>query len=260
MRAKWISELAVLAIGILAVQVGCSATDTPGQMSNKTAAAPATMPATMPAGMAAGSITPKEAKSYALGVQAIRNYQRLGADIDVEMMAKGMRDASAGGKLMLTEADIQNALLVFGGESRVLMAKARLNVADDNRKAGNEFLVKNRSAEGVVTLPSGLQYKVLQTGKGKSPTEADTVSVLYRGTLLDGTEFDSSSMAGEETTLTVSDPNIIAGFREALKLMPVGSQWRLFIPSQLAYGGVGHGRMVGPNATLIYDVTLLGIH
>ena len=128
--------------------------------------------------------------------------------------------------------------------------------AQDNKKKGEGFLAGNKTKEGVVALPGGLQYKVLKAGGGRKPTEADTVTCRYKGTLIDGTEFDSSGSSGQPATLKVSE--VIPGWREALKLMPVGSEWQLFIPSQLAYGQQGSGR-IGPNETLIFDVELVGI-
>jgi FKBP-type peptidyl-prolyl cis-trans isomerase FklB len=133
------------------------------------------------------------------------------------------------------------------------MAKA----AEDNRKAGESFLAENKKKEGVVTLPSGLQYKVLKAGDGKKPTDADTVECHYRGTLINGTEFDSSYLTGQPATFKIA--GVIPGWREALKLMPVGSKWQLFVPSQLAYGARGKGGSIGPNAALIFEVELLAI-
>jgi FKBP-type peptidyl-prolyl cis-trans isomerase FklB len=134
-----------------------------------------------------------------------------------------------------------------------MMAKA----AEDNKKAGESFLAENKKKEGVVTLPSGLQYKVLKAGDGKKPTDTDTVECNYRGTHIDGTEFDSSYRTGQPATFKVA--GVIPGWREALKLMPVGSKWQIFVPSQLAYGTRGKPGSVGPNAALIFEVELLAI-
>ena len=136
-------------------------------------------------------------------------------------------------------------------------AAASKRAAEENKKAGAAFLAENKGKEGVVTLPSGLQYKILKAGDGKKPTDADTVECHYRGTLIDGTEFDSSyaRAAGE----VHARRGMIAGWREALKLMPVGSKWQLFVPPQLAYGEKGTGRHVGPNATLVYEMELLKV-
>jgi FKBP-type peptidyl-prolyl cis-trans isomerase FklB len=128
--------------------------------------------------------------------------------------------------------------------------------AADNKKEGDAFLAENMKKEGVMALPSGLQYKILKAGSGKMPTDADTVECNYRGTFINGTEFDSSYRTGKPATLKVK--GVIPGWQEALKLMPVGSKWQLFIPPQLAYGERGSGP-IGPNATLIFDLELLAI-
>jgi len=127
---------------------------------------------------------------------------------------------------------------------------------EENRKAGEAFLAGNKAKDGVVTLPSGLQYKVLKAGDGRKPSDADMVECRYRGTLIDGTEFDRSDPAGQPATFKVA--GVIPGWREALKLMPVGSKWQLFIPPQLAYGAIGSGP-IGPNATLIFELELLAV-
>jgi FKBP-type peptidyl-prolyl cis-trans isomerase FklB len=129
--------------------------------------------------------------------------------------------------------------------------------ADKNKAEGEAFLAANKSKEGIVTLPSGLQYKILTEGKGPKPTAADTVVCNYRGTLINGTEFDSSYKRGEPATFPVG--GVIKGWTEALQLMPVGSKWQLFIPSGMAYGERGAGADIGPNATLIFEVELISI-
>jgi FKBP-type peptidyl-prolyl cis-trans isomerase FklB len=145
----------------------------------------------------------------------------------------------------------------FQTELRDKQQAKRKAEGDENLKAGEVFLAENRKKEGVVTLPNGLQYKILKAGGGRKPTEADTVEVNYRGTLIDGTEFDSSYKRGKPVTFKVT--GVIKGWTEALKLMPVGSKWQLFIPPQLAYGERGAGQAIGPNATLIFEIELLAI-
>jgi FKBP-type peptidyl-prolyl cis-trans isomerase len=130
-------------------------------------------------------------------------------------------------------------------------------VGEENRKAGEAFLAANKAKAGVVTLPSGLQYRILKAGDGGKPSDADTVECRYRGTLIDGTEFDRSDPSGQPATFKVA--GVIPGWREALKLMSAGSKWQLFIPPQLAYGARGAGRAIGPNATLIFDLELLAV-
>jgi FKBP-type peptidyl-prolyl cis-trans isomerase len=133
--------------------------------------------------------------------------------------------------------------------------QAKQAAGKDNKKAGEDFLAENKKKEGVVTLPSGLQYQILKAGEGRKPTTADTVEVSYRGTLVNGKEFDSSG----SDTRTFMLAGIIPGWREALQLMPVGSKWRLVVPSELAYGERGMGQAIMPNSTLIFEVELVAI-
>jgi len=202
--------------------------------------------------------TQKDRESYAIGVEMARSFKRQGIEVNLDIVTRGMKDALAGDKLLLTDNDLLTTMNMFGSELRRKKASARLTASLDNKKEGEEFLAANKTKEGVVTLPSGLQYKILKAGEGKKPTEADTVECQYRGTLIDGTEFDSTYRAAKPAALNLSDIYLISGLREALKLMPVGSKWQLFIPHQLAYGQRGSGR-IGPNETLIYEVELVAI-
>ena len=201
--------------------------------------------------------TQKERMSYGIGVDVARNFQRLGLDLDLDVLTNAMRDVYSGGKLLMSEEDLRAAKSVYQVEMREKQVAAVRRAAEENKIVGIAFLAENKGKEGVVTLPSGLQYKVLKAGDGKMPKASDTVECHYRGTLLDGTEFDSLYSKGPPAKLTVSA--IIAGWREALKLMPVGSKWQLFVPPQLAYGERGNGRGVGPNETLVYEMELLAI-
>jgi FKBP-type peptidyl-prolyl cis-trans isomerase FklB len=168
-----------------------------------------------------------------------------------------MRDVYSGGKLLMSEEDLRAAKSVYQVDMREKQVAAVRRAADENKQAGIVFLAENKGKEGVVTLPSGLQYKILKAGDGKTPAASDTVECHYRGTLLDGTEFDSSYRRGEPAKLTLTA--IISGWREALLLMPVGSKWQIFVPAQLAYGERGNGRDIGPNATLVFEMELLAI-
>ena len=168
-----------------------------------------------------------------------------------------MKDAAAGGQLLLAEEELLATMNLFGAQMIAVRGRERALAGLDNRKEGEEFLAANKTKEGVVALPSGLQYKVLKTGDGKKPTAADTVECHYRGTLINGTEFDSSYRRGQAASFSVA--GVISGWTEALKLMPVGSKWQLFIPPQLAYGAQGAGRDIGPDTTLIFEVELLAI-
>ena len=201
--------------------------------------------------------TEKERMSYGIGVDVARNFQRLGLDLDLDVMINAMRDVYSGGKLLMSEEDLRAAKSVYQVEMREKQVVAVTRAAEENKQAGIAFLAENKGKEGVVALPSGLQYKILKAGDGKTPTASDTVECNYRGTLLDGTEFDSSYSRGQPAKLMIGA--IISGWREALKLMPVGSKWQLFVPPELAYGERGNGRGAAPNATLIYEMELLAI-
>ena len=232
MRLKIMARcLAVLAVGCLAAQV--------------TAQEPPTLK------------TEKDKLSYSFGVSVGKNMKQQGIDVNVEALSRGMKDALAGEKLLMTEEEIQATMTAFDNDFRAKKAQAAKGAAADNKKAGEAFLAENKTKKGVVTLPSGLQYSVIKTGTGKKPTDADTVECHYKGTLIDGTECDSSYKRGQPASFPVS--GVIPGWTEALKLMPVGSKWQLFVPSSLGYGERGTGAAIGPNSTLIFEVELLGI-
>jgi FKBP-type peptidyl-prolyl cis-trans isomerase len=201
--------------------------------------------------------TQKDMVSYGIGVDVARNFMRLGIEIDLEVLIKGLRDGLSGEKLLVNEADLRAAMNTYQTELKERMQQAMKVAMEENKRKGDAFLAENRTKEGVVTLPSGLQYRILMAGDGKKPTDADMVECNYRGTLIDGTEFDSSYRTGKPATFKVT--GLIAGWTEALKIMPVGSRWQLFIPPQLAYGERGASGAIGPNATLIFELELLSI-
>ena len=201
--------------------------------------------------------TQKDKVSYGIGVDVARNFTRLGIDFDLEILVKGMRDVLSGEKLLMSESDLRATMNDYQSELKGKMLKAMQVASADNKRKGDAFLEENKKKEGVGALPSGLQYKILKAGDGKTPTDADMVECQYRGTLIDGTEFDSSYWSGKPAVLKVA--GLIPGWTEALKLMPMGSKWQLFIPPQLAYGERGASRDVGPNATLIFELELLAI-
>ncbi len=203
--------------------------------------------------------TLKDGESYAMGVEILRNLQRQGFDFDLNMVIKGMQDAFDGGKLALSEQEILDRLNQSASETRVRRTNNQLVEGRDNRRAEEEFFNNNLKDPGVVSLPSGLQYKPMKTGDGQKPSAVDTVEVNYRGKLLDGTQFEDTYKTGEPVTIKISDPHVIAGLREALRLMPPGSRWELFIPSRLAYGQRSVGRLIGPYSMLIFDLELLNI-
>ena len=203
--------------------------------------------------------TQKEKASYALGMKIGGDLKRqgVGASVDAALTARGLKDALSGSKALITEDEEKAALTQLQTQVRGQMEAKAHEAGAANRKEGDEFLAANKSKEGVVTLPSGLQYKILKAGTGPKPTANDTVSCNYRGTLINGKEFDSSYKRGQPATFPVN--GVIKGWTEALQLMPVGSKWQLFIPSDLAYGDRGAGADIGPGATLIFEVELLSI-
>ncbi|HYT20514.1 MAG TPA: FKBP-type peptidyl-prolyl cis-trans isomerase [Candidatus Polarisedimenticolia bacterium] len=203
--------------------------------------------------------TQKDKVSYALGANLGMNLHKQSVDVDTAIVLRGLKDALGGGKLLLTDDEARATLTQLQTDLRNKQMEKMKEAADLNKKAGTEFLEANKAKEGVVTLPSGLQYKILTEGTGPKPTATDTVSCNYRGTLLDGTEFDSSYKHGQPASFPVT--GVIKGWTEALQLMPVGSKWQLFVPSELAYGdrGADPRSGIGPSATLIFEVELLSI-
>jgi len=199
---------------------------------------------------------PKQKLSYALGTQVEAGLKKQGVDIDPKAFAAGMADAIAG-KLALTDAEIKQ---VLDAERTQLVEKqqARQQVeAAANAKAGDAFLAANAKKEGVKSTTSGLQYKVIKSGAGKTPGPKDTVKVNYEGKLIDGTVFDSSIARGQPVTFEVD--GVIAGWTEALQLMKEGDKWQLVIPAKLAYGAAGAGDRIGPNEVLVFEVELIDI-
>lgn len=205
--------------------------------------------------------TPKDKQSYAIGINVgkglSQNLKQSGVDIDPAILVRAIKDVLAGDKQAMTDQEAQETLKTLQADMRKEQQLKQEQLAGNNKKEGDEFLAANKSKEGVTTLPDGLQYKILQEGTGPKPTAADSVTVNYRGTLLNGAEFDSSYKRGQPASFNVG--GIIKGWTEALQLMPVGSKWQIFIPSDLAYGPRGAGRDIGPNATLVFEVELLSI-
>ncbi|HXY26639.1 MAG TPA: FKBP-type peptidyl-prolyl cis-trans isomerase [Candidatus Acidoferrum sp.] len=200
--------------------------------------------------------TPKDKLSYAIGASVGKTLKRDEVDIDTAILLRALKDVLADKKLLLTDQEVQSVLNTFQADLRKKQELQAQQLAEKNKNEGEAFLVANKTKEGVVTLPSGLQYKILQDASGPKPTANDTVVVNYRGTLLNGTEFDSSYKRNQPATFGVGQ--VIKGWTEALQLMPVGSKWQIFIPSNLAYGPRGPAP-IGPNATLVFDVELVAI-
>jgi FKBP-type peptidyl-prolyl cis-trans isomerase FklB len=200
--------------------------------------------------------TAKDKASYAIGVSMAKGMKAQGVDIDPAILARGLKDGLAG-KSQLTDEEAQAALAELQKNVRAQQEEKAKAASEVNKKEGDAFLSANKAQSGVVALPSGLQYKVLKAGTGPKPTTADTVVCNYRGTLLNGKEFDSSIKRGQPATFPVGQ--VIPGWTEALQLMPVGSKWQLWIPANLAYGARAAGPDIGPNSTLVFEVELVSI-
>ncbi len=199
----------------------------------------------------------KDKISYTIGINIGNNVKQLPMELDMDILYKGFKDAVSGGKLLLSEEEMRAVMTAFQKDMTAKQAEMMKSQGDKNKKDGEAFLAENKKKDGVKTLASGLQYKVIKEGNGKSPKATDKVSTHYQGTLIDGTEFDSSYKRGEPATFPVN--GVIPGWTEALQLMKVGSKWQLFIPSKLAYGEKGAGPKIGPNAALIFTIELLAI-
>ena len=207
--------------------------------------------------------TQKDKTSYAIGMNigagVAAKLKQQPLDVDQAVLLRGFKDALAGSKTLLTEEEERTVLTQLSTEARKKQEEQMKVAADANKKVGDEFLAANKTKDGVVTLPSGLQYKILTEGTGPKPTPADTVTCNYRGTLINGTEFDSSYKRGQPASFPVT--GVIKGWTEALQLMPVGSKWQLFVPPDLGYGdrGADPRSGIGPGAALIFEVELLSI-
>jgi FKBP-type peptidyl-prolyl cis-trans isomerase FklB len=201
--------------------------------------------------------TQKDKVSYAIGMNIGSNLHKQSVDVDPKILQQGLEDGMAGGKTLLSEDEARATLTEFQTEMRKKQQEKMQQAGAENKKDGDAFLAANKTKDGVVALPSGLQYKILTAGTGPKPTASDSVVCNYRGTLIDGKEFDSSYKRGQPATFPVA--GVIKGWTEALQLMPVGSKWQLFVPSELAYAERGSGPDIGPNATLIFEVELISI-
>ena len=199
--------------------------------------------------------TQKQKISYSLGYN-IGNHLKDDFKIDIDSFVKGFKDSHSGVPV-LTDEQMKSSILVFQQQIRKKQMKKVAALAEKNKAEGAAFLKKNKTRKGVVTLPSGLQYKIIKKGNGTSPLLTNTVKCNYRGTTLDGKEFDSSYKRGKPAEFEVN--GVIKGWKEALQLMKVGSKWMLYVPSDLAYGDYGAGKTIQPGAALIFEVELLGI-
>ncbi len=238
----------------------------PAKKTTTTPAKPATTgtkpstATTSKTGTAAPLTTKKDKFSYALGMSQgagmAANFKKLGIEFNPTLIIQGLKDGLAGGKTRLTEDEAHKILSEMQAEVQKQQQEKIAQLAETNKKEGEAFLAANKAKEGVVTLPSGLEYKIVTPGTGPKPAATDTVVCNYKGTFLNGNEFDNSYKRGKPETFGVNQ--VIKGWTEALELMPVGSHWQLFVPSDLAYGPGGRPG-IPPNSALIFDVELLSI-
>jgi len=199
----------------------------------------------------------KDKVSYSLGLNIGNNLKKQAIDVNPDLLVRGIKDSFSNAKPLLTEAQVEEVLTAFKKDMAAKQQQEIAVMSEKNKKDGAAFLAANKTKEGVKTTASGLQYKVLKQGTGPKPKPTDTVKAAYKGSLIDGSVFDSSDQHGGSATFPVS--GVIKGWTEALQLMEVGSKYQLFIPSELAYGERGAGDVIGPNATLIFEVELLSI-
>ena len=197
----------------------------------------------------------KDKVSYSIGMNLGNSMKRGSIDVNPDLIAQGIKDVLTGAKTLLTPEEMAEVLIALQQDMAVKQAVAKKALAEKNLKEGEQFLAENAKKEGVITRPSGLQYKVITDGTGKQAKSTDTVTIHYRGTMIDGTEFDSSYKGKEPATFLLQD--MMPGFTEGVSLMKVGSKWQFFIPSKLAYGEEGAADVIGPNVTLVLEVELL---
>ena len=200
--------------------------------------------------------TKEDMVSYGIGVEVARNFRKDGVEVNLDLLVRGLKDAYAGRELVVPEKELRPLMREFQGDVRRKMVANRRTAGLDNKKKAEDFLAENKKKEGIVVLPGGVQYKVVKMGNGPQPKDSDIVEVHYRGNLLNGSEFDATA-PGKTANLKLSA--LIPGWRDAVKLMPAGSKWQIFVPPEQAYGERGVGSDIGPNELLIFDVELVGI-
>jgi len=201
--------------------------------------------------------TLEQKASYSFGVDVATGLKTQGIQLDIHALNQGISDAYTGTELALSEEDRTQAKTTFQTQIRETMMKEQAIVGDKNLAEGKAFLEANAKKPGVITTESGLQYKIITSGDGKQPTASDTVSTHYKGTLIDGREFDSSYKRNKPASFPVK--GVIKGWTEALLLMHVGDKWQLFVPSDLAYGATKRSELIEANSTLLFEIELLSI-
>jgi len=249
--------MAILALRLVACGVRAQQAPAKAPATAPPAKAPATAPTAKAPAAAAGFKTQKEKLSYAIGMEMGKGVKVQGIDVDPAILAQGLKDALTDAKPQMSDEELKQVITGLQQEMRQKQMQAQETAAAENKTKGDAFLEANGKKDGVVVLPDGLQYKILTAGTGKKPVETDTVLCNYKGTFIDGTEFDSSTQAGKPVPFEVK--NVIPGFKEVLQLMPVGSKWQVFVPSNLAYAERGAGGVIGPNATLIFEIEVVSI-
>ena len=271
MRKTNISTIVILTTGLLLASTVRAQQTPPANPSPTPPAKSTTAPAAKAPAAKAGAATtakapakstltlttPKDKASYGIGLNIGKGMKKDSIDIDPNILFQGFKDGFSGNKQLLTDDEIKSVLTALQAHVRQMQDERTKQLGETNKKEGEAFLAANKDKPGVVTLPDGLQYKIISPGTGPKPEASDTVICNYRGTFIDGTEFDSSAKTGKPATFNVSQ--VIHGWTEALQLMPVGSKWQLFVPSEMAYGARGASTQIGPNAMLIFDVELLSI-
>ncbi|MFU8819266.1 MAG: FKBP-type peptidyl-prolyl cis-trans isomerase [Desulfurivibrio sp.] len=200
----------------------------------------------------------KDKVSYSIGLNIGADFVAQGMEIDADLLALGIKDAVGRAEPLLSDEEMQEAIVAFQGEMLSRQEEMMSELSAENLRAGQAFLAENADREGVISLPSGLQYRVVEQGEGVSPAATDRVSVHYEGRLVDGTVFDSSLERGEPAVFPVA--GVISGWTEALQLMSEGAKWEIFLPADLAYGERGAPPVIGPNAVLVFDVQLLKVN
>lgn len=204
----------------------------------------------------------KERLGYALGMGYAATLKAQSVEVDGQMLARGFRDASAGGDALMSEEEARVTVIGLQNDLKkrqlAMRAEMKQALAVKNKADGEAFMAENRARDGIVVLDSGLQYRILQAGEGKKPAAGDSVVCHYRGSFINGMEFDSSYKRQQPATFALG--KVIPGWREALQLMPAGSRWQIFVPPSLAYGERGAGKTIGPNATLVFEVELVSVN
>jgi FKBP-type peptidyl-prolyl cis-trans isomerase FklB len=202
----------------------------------------------------------KEKTGYAVGLNIVSSYRRQEIDMDYDALIQGIKDARAGGPMLLNETEARAVTTRFQQQLLARQQEKLQQLAEVNKQQGEAFLAENKSKPGVVTLPSGLQYKIIKEGDGPIPQPEDSITVSFRGTFINGTEFDNSAKLGQPPTFPLNSPFIFPGWSEALKHMKSGAKWQLYVPANLAYGLAGRPPVIGPNTTLLLEVELLAVH